>query len=42
MLDRQPMRGGSGVLRALLDAGAEPALTRSQAEERFLALLRKG
>jgi very-short-patch-repair endonuclease len=42
MLLRHPRRRGCLVLRALLDDAAEPALTRSEAEVRFLALLRKG
>lgn len=39
-LDRHPRRCGAPVLRALLDGG--PTLTRSEAEERFVALLRQG
>ena len=35
-----PGRRGGGRLRNLIDAQAGPALTRSEAEERFLALVR--
>lgn len=38
---RYPRRPGIARLRVLLEAGTGPALTRSQAEERFLALVRK-
>lgn len=41
LLDRRPNRPGVRTLRRLLDAASEPALTRSEAEERFLALIRK-
>jgi very-short-patch-repair endonuclease len=40
-LRRHRTRIGTRVLRALLDRDAAPALTRSQAEERFLELVRK-
>jgi very-short-patch-repair endonuclease len=40
LLRRAPRRRGSVALRALLDREAEPALTRSEAEERVLALVR--
>lgn len=40
LLSRHPRRPGTRVLRALLGP-AHPALTRSEAEERFLALIRK-
>jgi very-short-patch-repair endonuclease len=39
LLARRPSRPGTRALRALLDDGP-PALTRSQAEERLLALIR--
>ena len=42
MLLRHPGMRGSRVLQGLLDEAAGPALTRSEAEARFLALLRKG
>lgn len=38
----RPGRSGSRLLRSLVDSDAPPAMTRSQAEERLLALLRKG
>jgi very-short-patch-repair endonuclease len=50
LLDRQKLlaltdaragRPGAPVLRSLLEQEARPALTRSEAEERFLALVRK-
>lgn len=41
LLDRYPGRPGVGVLRSLLDAEAEPAMTRSEAEERLLHLIRR-
>ncbi len=41
-VDRHVRRPGTGRLSALLQAGAEPMLTRSEAEERFLALIRSG
>jgi very-short-patch-repair endonuclease len=40
LLDRHPGRRGTAALRALLNGGAA-VLTRSEAEERFLALVRK-
>ncbi len=40
-LDRHRRRPGSGVLRAILEAHRDAALTRSAAEEAFLALVRK-
>ena len=42
MLDRHPHQRGCRTLRALLQDAAGPDLTRSEAEARFLALLRKG
>jgi len=39
---RYPRRAGVRVLRAILGAAAGPALTRSEGEERLLALIRKG
>lgn len=41
-LRRHPRRAGAGMLRALLAAGTDPALTRSKAEELFLDLIRRG
>jgi very-short-patch-repair endonuclease len=41
LLARHPRRRGNARLRALLAAPNAPALTRSEAEERFLALVRK-
>lgn len=41
VLDRHPRSPGAGVLRGLLDAGEAPARTRSEAEERLLALVRE-
>jgi very-short-patch-repair endonuclease len=41
LIARHPGRRGIRALRALLRSSAEPALTRSEAEERFLALIRK-
>jgi very-short-patch-repair endonuclease/predicted transcriptional regulator of viral defense system len=41
LLSRYPGRPGSRVLRVLLEADEGPALTRSEAEERFLSLIRK-
>jgi very-short-patch-repair endonuclease len=38
---RHPRRPGSGILRSLLRREASPALTRSEAEERFLALVKQ-
>jgi Transcriptional regulator, AbiEi antitoxin len=40
LLARYPARPGSRSLRALLEDGARPALTRSEAEERLLGLVR--
>jgi very-short-patch-repair endonuclease/predicted transcriptional regulator of viral defense system len=40
--ERHVRRPGSRRLRLLLEADAEPALTRSEAEARFLALVRSG
>jgi len=40
-LARNSRRPGTSRLRALLENEAQPALTRSKAEERFLALIRK-
>jgi very-short-patch-repair endonuclease len=40
VLDRHPRRPGAGALRRLLEGDGAPALTRSEAEERLLALLR--
>jgi len=40
MLDREPGRRGAAVLRALIDSERGPSLTRSEAEERMLALIR--
>lgn len=41
LIARHPRRPGIGMLRALVQGGASPTLTRSRAEERFLALTRK-
>lgn len=41
LIERHPKRHGMRPLRALLEDDASPAMTRSEAEERFLALLRK-
>ncbi len=41
LLDRYPKRAGSQRIRALLRAETGPAFTRSEAEERFLTLVRK-
>lgn len=41
VLDGHPGGRGVSTLRALLQPGAGPAYTRSEAEERFLALVRK-
>ena len=41
VLERNRKRPGAGVLRAALARDASPAWTRSEAEERFLALIRK-
>jgi very-short-patch-repair endonuclease len=40
VLERNRRRPGAGVLRAALASEATPAWTRSEAEERFLALIR--
>jgi very-short-patch-repair endonuclease len=40
LLARLPRRPGVAALRGLLEADAEPTLTRSEAEERLLALIR--
>jgi very-short-patch-repair endonuclease len=40
LIGRNPSRRGAPALRALVEAVAAPALTRSQAEERLLALVR--
>ena len=42
LVARYPRRPGSPQLRAILAADEAPALTRSEAEERFLALVRVG
>jgi very-short-patch-repair endonuclease/predicted transcriptional regulator of viral defense system len=42
LLERHPTRRGARLLRALLLAAGGPALTRSQAEELLLALVRRG
>jgi very-short-patch-repair endonuclease len=39
LVDRHPTRSGVTELRALLDEGAEAALTRSEAERRFRELI---
>lgn len=41
MVDRSPHRRGIRRLRAVLQEQEEPAFTRSEAEERFLALVRE-
>ena len=41
VLTRNRGRIGTPVLRAVLDGGGSPTLTRSQAEERFLELVRR-
>jgi len=41
LIARYPRRPGVGSLRALVRGEASPVLTRSEAEERFLALMRK-
>lgn len=41
LLARYPSRAGTPKLRELLDGSRNPALTRSEAEERFLALVKK-
>jgi very-short-patch-repair endonuclease len=42
LLARYPARPGTAKLRELLDGARDPALTRSEAEERFLELVRRG
>jgi very-short-patch-repair endonuclease len=42
LLARYPRRPGTPLLQALLDRDLEPAFTRSEAEARFLKLVRKG
>lgn len=42
LLERYPRRSGSVALRALIEGPASPALTRSEAEERFLEIVRRG
>jgi very-short-patch-repair endonuclease len=42
LIGRYPRRAGVGRLRALLAASATPSLTRSEAERRFLELVRRG
>ncbi|MHB1169311.1 MAG: DUF559 domain-containing protein [Longimicrobiales bacterium] len=41
LVDRYPRRTGAPRLRALLTGSDRPAMTRSEAEERFLALVRE-
>lgn len=41
LLERRPHRPGVSFLRALLEREGDPAFTRSEAEELFLALVRK-
>ncbi len=41
LLERYPRRPGGPLLRALLNSDAAPALTRSEAEDRLLALIRR-
>ena len=41
LVDRRPGRTGTPALRALLQHHGSPALTRSEAEERYLALIRR-
>jgi very-short-patch-repair endonuclease len=41
LVERSQGHRGTGKLRALVNRGEEPALTRSEAEERFLAILRE-
>ena len=41
LLARHPGRPGAPALRRLLDRDEQPAFTRSEAEERFLALIRQ-
>jgi very-short-patch-repair endonuclease len=42
MLDRYPRRRGTQILRELTTTGRHATVTQSEAEERMLALLRKG
>ncbi|MGI8712538.1 MAG: DUF559 domain-containing protein, partial [Solirubrobacteraceae bacterium] len=42
MLDRYPGRAGTGTLRELVQPGRHSTFTRSEAEERMLALIRRG
>lgn len=41
LIDRHPRHPGRGSLRALLETDAAPAFTRSEAERRFLELVRR-
>ncbi|HZA90581.1 MAG TPA: DUF559 domain-containing protein [Solirubrobacterales bacterium] len=41
LVARYPRRHGTRALNRMLKGGGEPALTRSEAEERFLALVRR-
>jgi len=41
LLERRPRQPGTRALRALLEAARSPAMTRSQAEERLLELIRR-
>ncbi len=41
LIARSPRRPGIGLLRGLVQGEASPSLTRSEAEERFLSLVRK-
>jgi very-short-patch-repair endonuclease len=41
LLARYPRRSGAPMLQALVDRDREPAFTRSEAEERFLMLIRR-
>lgn len=42
LLERHPTRRGARLLRALIESAGGPVLTRSQAEELLLALVRRG
>lgn len=42
LLDRYPRRPGAAALRALINGDTSPALTRSEAEDRFLDIVRRG
>ena len=42
LVARYPRRPGTPMLRELLDGSRRPALTRSEAGERFLGLVRRG